>query len=71
MVEKLEERAAYGRTIRHRAVCLLEAHGPEAWAEALRASREPGIADAERSFWEAVAARVARQLGQREAASAA
>jgi hypothetical protein len=71
MVEKLEQRAAYGRTIRHRAICLLEAHGPEAWAEAMRASREPGLAEAERSFWLAVAARVARQLGQREVAPAA
>ena len=71
MAERLEERAAYGRTIRQRAFCLLEAHGPEAWGEALNASREPGLGDAERSFWEAVAARVARQLGHREMASAA
>jgi hypothetical protein len=71
MVEKLAERAAYGRTIRHRAICLLEAHGPEAWGEAISASREPGLAEAERSFWEAVAARIARQLGQRAAAPAA
>ena len=62
MVDRIEERAAYGRTIRERAGCLLEAHGPDAWAEALRAAGEPGIAEGERSFWEAVAARIARQL---------
>jgi hypothetical protein len=71
MADRLKERAAYGRTIRQRAVCLLEAHGPDAWGEALSAAREPGLADAERSFWEAVAARVARQLGHRGVASAA
>lgn len=71
MVERIEERAAYGRTIRERAACLVESHGPEAWAEALRAAHEPGIAAGERTFWEAVAARVARELGHRDAASAA
>jgi hypothetical protein len=71
MVERIEERAAYGRTIRERAVCLLESHGPEAWAEALRAAREPGIGADERAFWEVVAARVARELGHRGAAPAA
>jgi hypothetical protein len=71
MVERLEERAAYGRVIRQRAVCLLEAHGQEAWGEALSAAREPGLAEAERSFWEAVAARIARQLGHRAAMPAA
>ena len=70
MVDKIEERAAYGRTIRARAVCLLDSHGPEAWAEALRASREPGIAAGERFFWEAVAARIARELGHRDASVA-
>lgn len=61
MHSHLEERVAYGRSIRHRAACLLEAHGREAAAEALRAADEPGLADAERSFWEAVAARLARE----------
>jgi hypothetical protein len=70
MLDRLESRAAYGRCIRERALCLLEAHGPAAWAEALEAAREPGIAAAERSFWEAVAARVARQLGQPDQISA-
>lgn len=63
MVDRIEERAAYGRTIRERAVCLLDAHGPDAWAEARRAAREPGIGAGEASFWEAVAARIARELG--------
>jgi hypothetical protein len=70
MVDRLETRAAYGRSIRERAVCLLEAHGPEAWAAAREAAQEPGLAADERSFWEAVAARIARQLGQREALTA-
>ena len=64
MLDHLNERVAYGRSIRDRADCLLEAHGPEARAEALRAADEPGIAAAERSFWHAVAARVARQCGE-------
>lgn len=71
MLERLEARAIYGRNIRERALCLLEAHGPAAWGEALNAAREPGIAETERQFWEAVAARVARQLGHRSVASAA
>jgi hypothetical protein len=67
MFPHLQERVAYGRSIRERASCLLEAHGPEAREEALRAAQEPGLAAAERSFWEAVAARVARHLGQQDA----
>lgn len=56
----IEERVAYGRSIRERADCLVEAHGTDAEAEALRAAREPGVAAAEAAFWVAVAARVAR-----------
>ena len=67
MFPHLQERVAYGRSIRERASCLLEAHGPEARDEALRAAQEPGLAAAERSFWEAVAARVSRHLGQQDA----
>lgn len=67
MVPQLEERVAYGRSIRERARCLLESHGTAAASEALRAAREPGVAAAERSFWEAVAARVVRQLTGDEA----
>ena len=36
MIPNLEARVAYGRSIRQRAACLLEAHGPEAEAEALQ-----------------------------------
>jgi hypothetical protein len=71
MNQRIEERAAYGRTVRQRAFCLLDSHGPDAWAEARRAAHEPGIAAAERSFWEAVADRVARQLGNPHASTAA
>ncbi len=64
MYPNLERRIAYGRTIRQRASCLIEAHGARAKEEALRAAAEPGLAAAERSFWQAVAARLARELGQ-------
>ena len=67
MLVNLELRIAYGRSIRHRALCLIEAHGTEAEDEALRASLEPGLPAAERSFWEAVAARVARHFQPRAA----
>ena len=62
----LEERIAYGRSIRQRASCLIEAHGADARAEALEAAEEPGVAAAERSFWMAVAARIAREFDRRE-----
>ncbi|HET9069927.1 MAG TPA: hypothetical protein VFN28_14885 [Amaricoccus sp.] len=71
MFPYLEERIAYGRSIRQRARCLIDAHGSGACAEALRAAGEPGVAAAERSFWTAVAARVARESGQRAAEPAA
>lgn len=72
MFPHLQERVAYGRSIRQRATCLLEAYGPdEARAEALRAADEPGLAEAERSFWHAVADRIARGSGLRDAISAA
>jgi hypothetical protein len=67
MVPHLQERVAYGRSIRERASCLLESHGEAAASEALRAAQEPGLGAAERSFWEAVAARVVRQLTHGEA----
>jgi hypothetical protein len=55
-------RVAYGRSIRERASCLIEAHGSLAEEAALRAAEEPGIALSDRSFWQAVAARLAREL---------
>jgi hypothetical protein len=71
MYPHLEERVAYGRSIRQRASCLIDAHGNAAATEALRAAQEPGLAAAERSFWEAVAARAARHLGHGDRASVA
>lgn len=56
----LAERIDYGRSIRERADCLIEAHGVLAQGEALKGAREPGLSDADRLFWEAVAARIAR-----------
>lgn len=70
MFPHFEERIAYGRAIRDRALCLSDAHGAEAAAEALGAAGEPGIAAAERSFWEAVAARLSRGSSPREPAIA-
>ena len=67
LLAHLEERVAYGRSIRQRASCLIDAHGPRAEAEALLAAEEPGLAAAEQSFWTAVAARIARgRAGSRE-----
>jgi hypothetical protein len=62
MLPSIEERVAYGRSIRQRALCFLDAHGTYAEAEALNAALEPGIGEAERCFMEAVAGRVARML---------
>lgn len=56
-----EERVAYGRIIRERAACLVAAHGVHAEAEAREAANESGAPMAERNFWSAVAARVARE----------
>ena len=56
-----ERRIAYGRRISDRAAWLLEAHGAaRALAEAESAAAEPGLPEAERAFWLAVAARIAR-----------
>ena len=60
MLPNLNARIAYGRSIRARADCLLEAHGPAAAVEASRAASEPGVTDVERAFWEAVAERIER-----------
>ena len=63
MYPGVEARIAYGRSIRERAACLLETYGELAADEALRAADEPGLTAADRSFWEAVAARLTRQAG--------
>lgn len=56
----LDERIAYGRRIRERALCLLDAYGESALDQARQAAEEPGIPAAERSFWSAVADRIVR-----------
>jgi hypothetical protein len=70
-VDRLEQRVTYGRDIRKRAIVLLEAHGESAFEAAASASREPGLSDAERAFWEAVASRIARELGRHDLVPAA
>ena len=57
---RLDERIAYGRRIRDRANCLIDAHGDLALDQARQAAAEPGLPAAERSFWSAVAERIAR-----------
>jgi hypothetical protein len=60
MPAALDDRIAYGRAIRHRAECLIDAHGTTATDEARRAAAEPGLSEADRHFWQAVAERLAR-----------
>ena len=60
MITRLEDRSAYGRAIRDRALCLMEAHGEHAEALALDAAAETGLPEPQRNFWEAVARRIAR-----------
>jgi hypothetical protein len=57
---RLDERVAYGRAIRARADCLIEAYGDRALEQARQAAVEPGLPAAERSFWDAVADRIVR-----------
>ena len=59
MHQALADRIEYGRAIRLRAECLLDAHGRTAAAHA-RLAALASRAEAERSFLEAVAARVTR-----------
>jgi hypothetical protein len=60
MRQALADRITYGRAIRERADCLLVAHGRAALAHARMAARVATAPEAERNFWEAVAARVLR-----------
>lgn len=60
MSPRLRARIEYGRVVRIRALCLIEAHGHSAGAVARQASSDSGLPIAERNFLEAVAARVAR-----------
>lgn len=56
----LDERIAYGRLIRERASLLVEAYGETALEKARGAAAEPGLPEAERSFWSSVADRILR-----------
>lgn len=56
----LDERIAYGRKIRERASLLLDAYGDTALVQAQQAASEPGLPEAERSFWSSVAERITR-----------
>lgn len=60
MSDTLSKRVDLGRSVRARALCMMEAHGPEAERAARAAAREPGVSAANRNFWELVADRVAR-----------
>lgn len=60
MWQSVSDRIEYGRKVRERAACLVDAHGRRAATKALSAAQVEGIADAERCFWEAVAARASR-----------
>jgi hypothetical protein len=60
MRQGLADRIAYGRSLRVRADCLLDAPGRAAVAPARLAAQVARGAEAERNFWEAVADRVVR-----------
>ena len=60
MSPRLEDRIEYGRAIRVRALCLIEAHGRAAEAVVRDATADAGLPVAERSFLEAVADRIAQ-----------
>lgn len=65
MLKHIEERVAYGRSIRSRALWLIEAHGAARAATLARtAAQEPGAAAADRMFWLAVSARIDRLNGE-------
>lgn len=60
MSPRLRDRIDYGRMVRVRALCLVEAHGAAAEAMLRSACSDPGLPIAEQTFLQAVAARVAR-----------
>jgi hypothetical protein len=65
MRPRFEERIDYGRAIRDRALCFVEAHGARAPAVLAEAVCDAGLPEVERLFLEAVAARVARLSARR------
>lgn len=60
MRPELEERIAYGRAVRERALCLIAAHGSDAAPMAREAANDPGLPVADRLFFEAVGRRIER-----------
>lgn len=60
MRPELEERIAYGRAVRERAVCLMAAHGVDAGPMAHAAATDPALPMAHRLFFEAVERRIER-----------
>jgi hypothetical protein len=62
METRLSRRIALGRAIRAEALRLVAERGRLAETAAWSAARTPGLSDAERSFREAVAARVSRMF---------
>lgn len=68
MDRRLRERVEYGRAIRQRALCLIEAHGPTARGHCTAAADEAGLPEADRSFLTMVAARIARMQAPRRPA---
>ena len=60
MSDMFTKRVDLGRSVRARALCMMEAHGHEAERAAREAAREAGVSAADRNFWELVADRVAR-----------
>ncbi len=60
MSPRLRDRIDYGRAIRLRALCLVEAHGHAAEAVVREACAQTGLPVAERCFLAAVAVRLAR-----------
>lgn len=61
----MKERIAYGRSIRARAACLIDAHGERAQVEARLAAGDRDLSEADRLFWAAVEGRVVRQQSLR------
>jgi hypothetical protein len=60
VIARLHDRIAYGRAIRDRALCLIEAHGVHAAGLARDAASEMGLPEPQRVFWDSVAARIDR-----------
>lgn len=60
MQRHLRERVEYGRAVRRRALCLMDAHGPSARLLCSEAATVAGLPVAERHFLQAVEARIAR-----------